>query len=272
MEFNSTNDIEIKETIFNKKEIIVGLILKFLTSVSSTFGTIYQISINWNRLGMVDLTYFTIISNIVINIMCYIFLVLDLYRIIMHKDPRKNWLYTLKFTATVGIMVTFIIYIGAIFPSNVARQGFMTALFSQPSNICLHIITPILAVIDFFYSDYNFKSKRWYVYFPVIYLFSYFVIVVLLSVCLNVIWPIGEDMVLHMPYTFADYTRNGWFTFDLSKFNLKSGTTGIGLVYVVIIMSIFVILLSLLFLKIKNKIQRKKYNITLKENTYHADK
>src|SRR5574344_2938497 len=102
MEFNSTNDIEIKETIFNKKEIIVGLILKFLTSVSSTFGTIYQISINWNRLGMVDLTYFTIISNIVINIMCYIFLVLDLYRIIMHKDPRKNWLYTLKFTATVG--------------------------------------------------------------------------------------------------------------------------------------------------------------------------
>lgn len=248
-------------TIFNKKELIVGLILKFIVMGFGTFGLIAQAFNNEHSVGALNYTFFTVISNIVVVIMTYIFFIFDLYFLTTKKDLRNQVWYLLKFTATIGIAITFLIYSTLLLPPDASRNGFIGALFKSSHNICVHVIVPIFSIIDFFYSDYNFKTKKVYFIYPVIYLLSYFIFLLILSLGFKVTWPNGGASygTTTMPYVFIDYEINGWFTFDLSKLNLKNGVTGVGVFYVFIFMFIIVVLISLLFLYLEKCIQNKKY-------------
>ena len=166
------SDYKVKETNYVKQEIIYSLILK---SISFLIG-IFALGISIFKGSLMLLTYFgvfTLCLSLIINI---IFIILDLIRLFTKKDYRNKVLYTLKYMITSSLFLAFFINLIFITPYSILNNAInpfikFGALFSS-------IILPILSFIDFIEFDYNYKTKRSYVYFGfiifIIYLLTIF--------------------------------------------------------------------------------------------------
>ena len=150
---NSTNEIEIKDTLFSKKEIILGIAINFLVVFFSLSGIIMQVFSAFNgESGFQIFTYFTTISNIMICLVCLAMMILEVLRLFTGNDYRNSFVYRLKFTATIGISITLIIYTIFIMPAMINAYG-LKGVFEKPDNLLIHFVVPIVAIIDFFLFD-----------------------------------------------------------------------------------------------------------------------
>ena len=66
--------------------------------------------------------------------------------------PRRKGLAVLKYTASVSIFVTFLVYLTVLAP---LMPGGIMAAYTQDhwASLCLHVITPAAGIIDFFLND-----------------------------------------------------------------------------------------------------------------------
>jgi hypothetical protein len=61
---------------------------------------------------------------------------------------------------------------------------------------------------------------------------------------------------MHAPYNFLNFgAKTGWFGFDLSLIGWE--TLGIGVFYMIVFLSVLFILIGMLFLWLRNKINSK---------------
>lgn len=211
----------------NKNKTIKKIIIESIAIIVSIYGMSKLIT------GPIMFTYFTIISNIFIVMMLMISLIKDCINILFNKNiVLPNYIYTLKYLATVYIAVTFLNYLLVIAPTN--REGFINSyLENGAGSFCVHIITPILAIIDFIKYDNLYKSEKKHTLLVTIFPTIYFVGIMIASFS-GVMWE--NDMCV--PYNFLNYkSSTGWFGFDLTQIGDKS--IGIGVAYMAII-SIFI--------------------------------
>jgi len=221
------------------KELKLSIIIKLIAIISCIYGLINTFY------GLISYTYFTTLSNIFILIMLIIFLIRD----IRHKE-KSNMLYLIKFLATISISLTFFVFLFILAPAY--SKGFIEAykLYNWGS-LCLHFITPLLSIIDFFIFDYKYKSKKIHSIYATVPPLIYVGFVILLS-NLSVRW---HDM--KAPYNFLNFgSKVGWFGIDLSEYGETS--VGIGVFYMIIILLILFIILGMAFLRIKDKMSMRK--------------
>ncbi len=207
----------------NKKEIIKKIILELIAIIVSIYGMSKIIT------SPIMLTYFTIISNIFIVIMLEISLIKDCINVFFNKNIKlPNCVYVLKYFATVYITITFLNYLLVVAPTN--KEGFVNSYFENGAgSFFVHIITPILAIIDFLKFDYEYKSERKHIYLVTIFPSIYFIGIMIASF-LGVTWDNG----MCVPYNFLNYkATTGWLGLDLTQVN--SETIGVGVFYVAII-------------------------------------
>lgn len=104
------------------------------------------------------LLYFTIQSNIWIAAIAAVFIVFDVQRILNKRESVANVWYIVKFTFTVAITLTFLVFSLMLTPwmISLGQAAYLTSL----SNICLHNAVPILAMLDFFLFDFKFKTNK----------------------------------------------------------------------------------------------------------------
>ena len=207
----------------NKNKTIKKIIIELIAIIASIYGMSKLIT------GPIMFTYFTIISNIFIVVMLMISLIKDCINILFNKNIiLPNYIYTLKYLATVYIAVTFLNYLLVVAPTN--REGFINSyLENGAGSFCVHIITPILAIIDFLKFDYEYKSERKHIYMVTIFPSIYFIGIMIASF-LGVTWDNG----MCVPYNFLNYkATTGWLGLDLTQVN--SETIGVGVFYVAII-------------------------------------
>ncbi len=223
-----------------------GIFIKAAAIAASVYGLIITYS------DITSLTYFTNISNIFIDIALVIFLVGDCISLATggRKDIRCNGLYIFKFMMTICITLTFLIYMFVLAPTN--ERGFIKSyLNNHAGSLCVHFITPILALADFFLCDYRFRSKLYHAIFAVIPPLAYLAFVVILS---NNGMRWNREMCA--PYNFINFgAPTGWFGFDISQ--ISSSTLGIGVFYMVVLLVIIFVALGLLFLKLKDLVAAK---------------
>ena len=100
-------------------------------------------------------------------------------------------------------------------------------LSNGAGSLCVHFITPVLAIIDFIFFSEKYLPEKRHVFYSVIPPLVYVGYVILLGQVFGVRW--YGDMLA--PYNFLNYgASTGWFGFDLSL--LGSKTLGIGTFYI----------------------------------------
>lgn len=224
-----------------KKQLIAGIIIKTVAVIASIYGIIRTQS------GIMTFTYFTNLSNVAIDAILLVFLVLDM-KALTEKGPVKsksNVLYIIKFMLTISITLTFLVYLFLLAPTN--EGGILHSYFANyAGSFCVHFVTPVLAIIDFFAFDYEYKSNNLHALYATVPPLVYVCYVVIAGYS-GIRW-YGN---MYAPYNFLNFgAPTGWFGFDLSK--LSSESLGIGVAYMILILLVIFIGIGYLYLKIKD--------------------
>lgn len=202
---------------------------------------------------LMGFTYFTNLSNVFIDIVLFLSLVLDIIsgKSFSKKNYKTNMWYTLKYMATISITATFMIYFFILAPTH--ERGFLYAYFGNGAgSLCVHFITPLLAIVDFFLYDYEYKSNKFHALYAMIPPLIYLLLVIFGANVLGWRW---GDMIA--PYNFINYgAPTGWFGFDLSIMSDK--TLGIGAFYMIVVLFAVFIVIGEIYLVIKDKIRKHK--------------
>lgn len=122
---------------------IASLILKLIIILSSTFGTFLAL-----YPAPSTILYFTVQSNIWIDVTCIAGLVL-----MLKKAEIKKWMYSVKLIFTVSITLTGVVYCVLLAPLN--GSGAYTLV-----NVLTHVIVPVVSVLDFAVYDYPAVYKK----------------------------------------------------------------------------------------------------------------
>lgn len=227
-----------------KNNTILSIIVKSIAIISSIYGIIRV------YLGPLTFTYFTTLSNIFVSTMLFIFLVKEVLSLIKKKNiVLKNYLYVIKFLSTISITLTFFVFLTLLAPT--IEGGFINAYLEKGAgSLCVHFITPLLSILDFLFFDNDYKVKKTHSIYATIppLLYVFFVVV---ASTLGLRW--GN---MYAPYNFLNYhAATGWFGFDLSLFGWE--TLGIGVFYMIVILSIIFIIIGRIFLYLKIVISSK---------------
>lgn len=265
---NSTNTTDSTNTTI-KALTTRDYIIRSSIRVIAIVASIYGMAASWQ--GWLSLSYFTNLSNLMICLALAGSFIWDTYSIsnckneitskrnteisdetTTWKDTKTNAWYIFKFMMTISIAVTFTLYLCFLAPTN--KLGFIGAYMSNgASSLCVHFITPLLAILDFVLFDYLFRSKRSHVLFSTIPPLAYVAFSVFLGKVVGVRW--GEHAMI-APCNFLNYgAKAGWFGFAPDTFN--STTLGIGVAYLLIIFTLIFICLGFVLLAIKNARARK---------------
>ena len=124
---------------------------------------IWALIICMDSMGSIDLTYYTIDSNLFL-------LVSSILYIIFRKNTPKI-VELIKYSSTLSVMITFLVVIFILIPMN--DFNFYFFLLDGP-NIYVHLICPVLAFISFVFLERNnlentYKNNLRAVYFTIIY-------------------------------------------------------------------------------------------------------
>jgi hypothetical protein len=208
--------------------------LKIISLVTSLYGLILTTK------GLMTFTYFTTLSNVFIDIVLLCSLVMDLRGI-----EKTNRFYTVKFMATVSITLTFLIYMFILAPAT--PGGVLAGYFSfGGGSFGVHFAGPLTAILDFLLYDHKMKSTWKNALFAMVPPLCYVLFVVLLGQLFGVRW--GGMMG---PYNFLNYGAPcGWFGFVPDSFGWT--TLGIGVFYMIVILSVFFFLVGLGYLRLKD--------------------
>lgn len=262
---NSTDSINATIKALTTRDYIIRSSVRVIAIVTSIYG----MAASWQ--GWLSLSYFTNLSNLMICLALAGSFIWDTYSISncknditckinteirdetkTWKDTKTNAWYIFKFMMTISIAVTFTLYLCFLAPTN--KLGFIGAYMSNgASSLCVHFITPLLAILDFILFDYLFRSKRYHVLFATIPPLTYVAFSVFLGKVVGVRW--GEHAMI-APYNFLNYgAKAGWFGFAPDTFNAT--TLGIGVAYLLVIFTLIFICLGLVFLSVKDCRARK---------------
>lgn len=226
---------------------ILKISLNLLVEIALIVFGIYGLYLNFFSTGFMGngstLLYFTIQSNIAILAIVIVFFVLKIIQLILGKNLINNFLLHLKFVFTVGITITFLVFFILLAPSQ--QPSYLTSM----TNLTVHCLVPVLALIDFFFFDTDIKFNKFSpltgTIFPLLYLF--FVLI-----CTQVGVSFNGQFV---PYFFLDFKTLGWF--DISN-------RGIGVFYCILILLFFAILLCYLCMLIVYLVDKIKDKPSLK--------
>ncbi|MBQ6404545.1 MAG: Pr6Pr family membrane protein [Bacilli bacterium] len=231
----------------NNKMITLSIAVKTLAIISSIYGIIKVYG------GPLTFTYFTTLSNIFISLILLVFLIKD---IISYKSNKKiiysDKLYIIKFLATISITLTFVVFLTILAPT--MGGGIINAyLMNEAGSLFVHFITPILAIIDFLLFNNEYKIETKYTIYSIIPPLIYVLFITIAS-SLGLRW--GN---MAAPYNFLNFKApTGWFGFDPS---LRSWETlGIGVFYMIVLLSIIFIIIGRIFLWLKKVINSKMEN------------
>lgn len=224
-----------------KKEKMIAIIIKIVAIIVSVYGMVQSFE------DMMFFTYFTNISNLFIDVMLLISLYYDIAYRKGQQCRKAQSLYIIKYMATLSITLTFFVYMLILAPTH--ETGFINAyLDNYAGSLCVHLINPLLAIIDFLIFDVDYECQNQHLFYAIIPPLTYMTFVIVLGQCFFVRW---RDSMM-APYNFLNYgAKTGWFGFDLSQ--MGSTTLGIGCFYMVVVLLLIFIALGKIFLRCKRK-------------------
>lgn len=189
------------------------------------------------------LMFYTNQSNWVIMAVTVVFLVYAVLKLCMgaRAPVPANWLMIVRFSATVAITLTFVVFSLLLTPEMLKNGN--AAYLTTLSNLCVHNLVPLLAILDWCLFGYPINAKRgtflWCSVMPLYYC-AFALIVSTQSDC-----GFGPD--LKVPYFFFNYVKNGWLR--------VSG--GFGVVWWILILCVVVLAMGYGLMAVARAVRRK---------------
>lgn len=216
---------------------IIALAIKLLLILCVVFGVWYAARPGSFMYGSAIL-YYTVQSNIWIAIVTALFAGAELsaWR---HGRPRKipQWLYAVKFIFTVAITLTGLVFFVILVPYLfVIGYGSFAITWG---NILGHGVVPILALVDWFMFDLDYRTGRHTFWLGLITPLYYMFFV---AVCIAKNITFSGSLV---PYYYLNYQLYGWF---------RIGNGSVGVVYWIIFQALLILGISRLLLWGKDKL------------------
>lgn len=203
------------------KKVITAICLRIGIVILAFLGIAFNIFTKGEyMIGRLSFLFFTIQSNFLVAIVAVVLIVFDIFKLKGSKKDLPRWFYYLKFAATTAISLTFIVFWTLL--AWVMKPSYLYSV----SNLTLHTIVPIVAVIDYILFTKDYKITKFGLASSLIFPLAYFVFAVIL-IAFEVSF--GPDM--QAPYFFIDYKKNGWF-------KISNGQIGV-FYWVMIILIIF---------------------------------
>ena len=205
--------------------------------LASTAYAMYRMA-HWT----IGFTFFTQLSNLFAAAVA-------LLQLIPRLDRR---LRLTKYAATVSIAITFLVYLLFLAP---LVPGGIVAAYAQDhwASLCLHVVTPLSCVADFFISDASLRRWRgrdalWALLPPVLWLIG----IRILGQC-GLRW---HGMAA--PYPFLNYAAPaGWFGWMPETASASS--PGFGVAYAVALLLVLFIAVGRALLAAARRIQKRSY-------------
>ena len=209
------------------KKLIIQLIIRFVLVLFGVSGIIYTFITASPESQSKILLYFTVQSNITIILAELLFAFDALLQILGKKSFVSNAHLLVKYIFTVAITITFIVLVAMLAP--LLSVDYLLSY----GNFSLHIIVPILALIDFFIFGDEIKLTKFNCLFgiamPIYYMFFF-----LVGIPLNIRY-LNNDVA---PYFFLNYEKITWYSIT---------DNGPGVVYWLIILTVAMVGLCYLF-------------------------
>ena len=233
----------------NKKtRTIISITLKLLIFISTTLGILgCVVGVDGFMGGSTLILYFTNQSNIWIALVALILAIIQIVKLKKGTVGFSKSVYLVQQVFTVSISLTCIVYCFVLVPSFLAVDSDLFNPFAL-TQMLLHVVTPLLAIIDFIFSCRGVTFKKadclWSAIPPLYYLgFS------AVGYVLN--WNFG--MGNNFPYFFLNYdSPAGIFGFsDVMPYFMGS-------FYWIILLVFLVLGMSLAYLKIVNRFNKVK--------------
>lgn len=224
------------------KDKRVSIAIKAIAIVVSIYGMF-----RWG-VGPLTFTYFTNLSNVAIDVALLMSLVYDVKILKGTRSDKPNWMYIFKYMMTISITITFLVYMFLLAPAT--QGGVLHAYFAYgATSFCVHFFTPVVAIIDFFIYDYEYKSNLKHILYAITPPLVYIVFVVVLA-SFGVHWG-----TMKAPYNFLNFGAPcGWFGMDTAT--MSSDTLGIGVAYMIVVLVIIFALIGMAYLKIKDMVAK----------------
>lgn len=223
-----------------------SIILNFMIASFSILGVLLNCIFatrdgysHWHK----RLLYFTNQSNIWIALVCLTVAILSIVSIFKKDLVIKNWIYILKYIFTVSITITGLIFCGLLAPFAGDYNAWTL------SSILVHVVVPVLSIVDYFINDDHIMLKKWHIALPTIPPLIYFIFSLTLS-ALRVDFGRGDNY----PYFFMNfYSEVGLFGFSNS-----GPTPEMGSFYWVVLILGLIIGLSFLYYRLNPSISKAK--------------
>lgn len=209
---------------------IISLILKAIVVLSVCAGVTMHVLADYRAL-----LFFTTQSNVWIGVTCSVGIAL-----MLTKTPPNNWMYLLKLIFTVSITLTGVVYCTMLAP-------FLGAEAYTFSSTLLHVVVPVVSVVDFFVYDCHVVYSKCACLFGTIPPF-YYLIFAGIGYALN--WDFGYGGQ-NFPYFFLNWGS------PAGAFGFASESPYIGVVYYVLVLLVFVVGIGALYVALANRISRK---------------
>ena len=152
---------------FSKKHFIVGLIGNLLVFAVGLVGIVMLVlDPDVKNAGVFQ--YFTTLSNVFVALISLINTIVYMVSIAKGKNYVKEGLQVLKLIAVVSVAITFTMVLVFLMPHN--STGFN---FYAGSQLFLHAITPITAVVSFIFLEYQTKIRFRFFFMPIFAVLAY---------------------------------------------------------------------------------------------------
>jgi len=206
--------------LFKAAIIVIGIVGIITTVISSGFMG-----------GKYVFMYFTVQSNVTEIIISAVFLINEL----CGRKFVNQTLYMLKFIFTVAITITFLVFFTMLAP--LTSFEYLISF----NNLSLHLIVPLLAILDFFIFDtgidLTYPKSLFGLAMPIYYVIFYFIGV-----------PLGfqySELGNTAPYFFLSFNDIGWF--------FEKGTVGAAVWIAILVVLIACLCLLYAFIMKKRK-------------------
>ncbi len=205
-----------KRTVSYRLILIVSLLSGILLNLCNTNSALYLIS------------YYTLQSNVLCLIIFSVIFIFDCTQYNYHENTLY---YIIKGMATTAIMLTAIVYFIALLPNDFVMYT-SPKILKLIGNALVHIISPIMVIIDYILFD---KKGNFKLFYPLIWLYF-----PLQYVCFVYIYNAGGGHFYNIggsrdfAYFFLDYNKIGKKSVLMWVISIAVGILILGYILIII--------------------------------------